>query len=321
MTKIILEAVVTEGDARRRLDQVAASVFSEYSRARLQEWIKAGCLKVNGQRCRPKDLVSLGDCLVVNAETKETGEWESEKMLLDIVYEDDSLIVVNKAKNLVVHPAAGHREGTLLNGLLHHFPDLRQLPRAGIIHRLDKDTTGLLMVAKTLAAHSDLVAKLARREVSREYEAIACGVLTGGGTIDLPLGRHTVNRKKRAVTENGQEAITHYKVIKRFRSHTHLLIKLETGRTHQIRVHMSYKGYPLIGDQLYGARLSLPAGCELSLAESLKSFQRQALHARRLGVSHPETEEMMYWEADLPNDITALVGKLEKDASMVGSDA
>lgn len=320
MTKIILEAVVAEESVRRRLDQVAASLFSEHSRARLQEWIKAGCLTVNGQKCRPKDLVSLGDRLVVSAEIEEVGDWESEKMLLDIVHEDDSLIVVNKAKNLVVHPAAGHRQGTLLNGLLHHCPDLRKLPRAGIIHRLDKDTTGLLMVAKTLAAHTDLVAKLSRREVSREYEAIACGVLTGGGTIDLPLGRHPVNRKKRAVSENGQEAITHYKIIKRFRSHTHLLIKLETGRTHQIRVHMSYKSYPLIGDQLYGARLSLPAGCELSLAESLKNFQRQALHARRLGVSHPETKEIMHWEADLPTDMKFLLGKLEKDFAMVGSD-
>lgn len=320
MTKIILEAVVAEESVKRRLDQVAASLFSEHSRARLQEWIKAGCLTVNGQKRRPKDLVSLGDRIVVSAEIEEVGDWESEKMLLDIVHEDDSLIVVNKAKNLVVHPAAGHRQGTLLNGLLHHCPDLRKLPRAGIIHRLDKDTTGLLMVAKTLAAHTDLVAKLARREVSREYEAIACGVLTGGGTIDLPLGRHPVNRKKRAVSENGQEAITHYKIIKRFRSHTHLLIKLETGRTHQIRVHMSYKSYPLIGDQLYGARLLLPAGCELSLAESLKNFQRQALHARRLGVSHPETKEIMHWEADLPTDIKFLLGKLEKDFAMVGSD-
>ena len=214
MTKIILEAVVAEESVKRRLDQVAASLFSEHSRARLQEWIKAGCLTVNGQKRRPKDLVSLGDRIVVSAEIEEVGDWESEKMLLDIVHEDDSLIVVNKAKNLVVHPAAGHRQGTLLNGLLHHCPDLRKLPRAGIIHRLDKDTTGLLMVAKTLTAHTDLVAKLARREVSREYEAIACGVLTGGGTIDLPLGRHPVNRKKRAVSENGQEAITPSKIIK-----------------------------------------------------------------------------------------------------------
>jgi 23S rRNA pseudouridine1911/1915/1917 synthase len=321
MTKIILEAVVAEESVKRRLDQVAASLFSEHSRARLQEWIKAGCLTVNGQKRRPKDLVSLGDRIVVSAEIEEVGDWESEKMLLDIVHEDDSLIVVNKAKNLVVHPAAGHRQGTLLNGLLHHCPDLRKLPRAGIIHRLDKDTTGLLMVAKTLAAHTDLVAKLARREVSREYEAIACGVLTGGGTIDLPLGRHPVNRKKRAVSENGQEAITHYKIIKRFRSHTHLLIKLETGRTHQIRVHMSYKSYPLVGDQLYGARLSLPAACELSLAESLKNFQRQALHARRLGVSHPETREVMHWEADLPADIKFLLDKLKKDSVMSGTDA
>ena len=266
MTKIKLEAVVSESDAKRRLDQVAASLFSEHSRARLQQWIKSGWLTVNGQQRRPKDLVYLGDHLVVQADVEEAGEWESEKMLLDIVYEDDSLIVINKAKNLVVHPAAGHQQGTLLNGLLHHCPNLRQLPRAGIIHRLDKDTTGLLMVAKTLVAHTDLVAKLAKREVSREYEAIACGVLTGGGKIDLPLGRHPVNRKKRAVSENGQEAITHYKVIKRFRSHTHLLIKLDTGLTHQISAHMSHKSYPLVGDQLYGTRLSLPAGCEPSLA-------------------------------------------------------
>ena len=321
MTKIKLEAVVSESDAKRRLDQVAASLFSEHSRARLQQWIKSGWLTVNGQQRRPKDLVYLGDHLVVQADVEEAGEWESEKMLLDIVYEDDSLIVINKAKNLVVHPAAGHQQGTLLNGLLHHCPNLRQLPRAGIIHRLDKDTTGLLMVAKTLVAHTDLVAKLAKREVSREYEAIACGVLTGGGKIDLPLGRHPVNRKKRAVSENGQEAITHYKVIKRFRSHTHLLIKLDTGRTHQIRAHMSHKSYPLVGDQLYGTRLSLPAGCEPSLAESLKNFKRQALHARRLGVSHPETKKVMHWEADLPADIKFLLEKLEKDFIMASSDA
>jgi 23S rRNA pseudouridine1911/1915/1917 synthase len=236
-------------------------------------------------------------------------------MPLDLVFEDDQLLVLNKATDTVVHPAAGHWEGTLLNGLLHHCPQLDQVPRAGIVHRLDKDTTGLLVVAKTLEAHHELVRQLQNREVEREYQAIVQGVLTGGGTVNEPLGRHPVNRKKRAIVQlNGQEAITHYRVRERFRSHTHIQVKLETGRTHQIRVHMMHLNHPLVGDPLYGGRLRIPAACSAALALELKNFKRQALHAGRLGLVHPGTGQRMEWESRLPDDMVSLLAVLEADS-------
>ena len=313
MTHIVLHAQVTEVFANQRLDLVAAQLFPDYSRARLQTWIKDADLKVNGAPARPRDTVYDGDELAIDVVLQAEREWEAQAMPLDIVYEDDQLIVLNKATDVVVHPAAGHRDGTLLNGLLNHCPSLKEVPRAGIVHRLDKDTTGLMMVAKTLESHAVLVEQLRERTVKREYEAVAQGVLTGGGTVDAPLGRHPVNRKRRAVVEEGQEAVTHYRVMQRYRSHTHIHVQLETGRTHQIRAHLAHTNIPLVGDPLYSGRLQLPAACSPLLAETLRGFRRQALHARRLTLQHPATSETMSWEAPLPDDFLALLDVLAAD--------
>ncbi len=312
-TRISLQALVTPALDGARLDQAAAALFPDYSRGRLQQWIKEGGLLVNGRQLRGKDRINAGDALVLETELAVEERHEPEAVDLNIVYEDDDVIVLNKPVNTVVHPAAGNRTGTLLNGLLHHCPALREIPRAGIVHRLDKDTTGLMVVAKTLQAHRLLVKQLQRREVEREYEAIVIGVMTGGGTVDLPLGRHPVHRQKRAVIENGKEAVTHYRVLNRFHAHTHILVKLETGRTHQIRVHMSHIRYPLVGDPLYGGRLQIPRGCSNALADAIKQFRRQALHARRLGFEHPSTGEYMSWEAELPSDMQALLAVMQAD--------
>ena len=314
MTHIVLHAQVPETSANQRLDLVAAQMFPEYSRARLQTWIKDGKFTVNGAVGRPRDTVYAGDELHVDVVLQPEREWEAQAMPLDIVGEDEHLRIRNKAADVGVHPAAGHRDGTLLNGLLSHAPSLQEVPRAGIVHRLDKDTTGLMMVAKTLASHTFLVEQLRAREVKREYEAIAQGVLTGGGTVDAPLGRHPVNRKRRAVIEGGQEAVTHYRVLQRYRSHTHIDVRLETGRTHQIRAHLAHINIPLVGDPLYSGRLQLPAGCSPSLAEALRGFKRQALHARRLTLQHPESGETVSWEAPLPADFESLISALEADA-------
>ncbi|MBL4820985.1 MAG: 23S rRNA pseudouridine(1911/1915/1917) synthase RluD [Gammaproteobacteria bacterium] len=313
-SKIAIRASVPDELSGNRLDQIAAQLFPDYSRARLQTWIKSGSLLVNGQLMRTRDKAHTGDCLELNAELDVEERWSAEPIPLDVVFEDESLIVINKPAGIVVHPAAGHMSGTLLNGLLHHCAQLELLPRAGIVHRLDKDTTGLMVVAKTLQAHTSLVQQLQARTVSREYEAIVTGVLTGGGTIDRPLGRHPVDRKKRAVLEEGQQAITHYTVIKRFLAHTHLRVKLETGRTHQIRVHLSYMKYPIVGDKQYGGRLRIPRSCTEDLANSLREFDRQALHAKNLKLIHPQSDEEMGWTAGLPEDMQNLLDVLAIDS-------
>lgn len=317
MTHIVLSAIVPETAANQRLDLVAAQLFPDYSRARLQTWIKEGQLKVNACAARPRDTVYGGDALSIDVHLQAEQEWQAQAMPIDIVFEDEHLIILNKATDVVVHPAAGHRDGTLLNGLLNHCPALKEVPRAGIVHRLDKDTTGLLMVAKTLESHAQLVEQLRLREIKREYEAVAQGVLTGGGKVDAPLGRHPVNRKRRAVVEDGQEAVTHYRVLNRFRSHTHIHVQLETGRTHQIRAHLAHINIPLVGDPLYSGRLQLPAGCSSRLADCLRGFKRQALHARRLTLQHPVTGETMTWEASLPQDFQNLLAVLDADVRAV----
>ncbi len=305
--------------AGTRLDQIAAKLFPDYSRSRLQEWIKSGQLLVDGQKKRPRDMISEASTIRINAELAPVENWTAEALPLDIVYEDEHLLVINKASNVVVHPAAGHRDGTLLNGLLQHCSELEALPRAGIVHRLDKDTTGLMVVAKTLTAHKSLVDQLQQRIVSREYEAVVKGVLTGGGTVNAKLGRHPVNRKKRAVLENGQEAISHYRVLERFRAHTHVQVNLETGRTHQIRVHMAHINYPLVGDPLYGGRMQVPRAASPELTSMLKGFRRQALHARRLKLTHPERNEEVSWEVNLPEDFTNLLSVLREDQTGTGN--
>lgn len=312
-TRIALQAEVPHEQSGKRLDQIAAHLFPDFSRARLQSWIKQGQLLVNGKHLRPKDKLQEGDSLVVAAELEALDAWEAQPLALNIVYEDEYLLVLNKSAGTVVHPAAGNYSGTLLNGLLHHCSGLQELPRAGIVHRLDKDTTGLMVVAKTLQSHAYLVNLLQERNISREYEAIVQGVLTGGGTIDAPIGRHPVNRKKQAVNANGRHAVTHYRVAKRFRAHTHVHVKLETGRTHQIRVHMAHINHSLVGDPAYGGRFQVPAACTPELSEALRGFRRQALHAARLTFVHPVSAEEMTWEAPLPDDIQALLVTLASD--------
>lgn len=298
--------------AGKRLDQVLASLFPELSRARLQSWVEDGRVTVNGAACKKKDKMKGGETLTVEPEEEsQEVEFQPEDIPLNVVYEDEDILVVNKPPGLVVHPAAGNWSGTLLNGLLHYLPALANVPRAGIVHRLDKDTSGLMVVAKTLAAHKALVESLQERDVSREYVALVQGVMVAGGTVDAPIGRHSKDRKRMAVSVGGKEAITHYRVTARFPAHSLLEVKLETGRTHQIRVHLSSIHYPIVGDPVYGGRLKLPVGASEELIEELKTFRRQALHARKLGLDHPATGDYMEWSADLPEDFQHLLELLE----------
>ncbi len=314
MGEIINQTTVVPDElGGRRLDQIAASSFPDFSRARLQEWIKNGFLLVNGEQRKPRDKLYGGESLSLDVTVQDEESWLPEDIALSIVYKDDDIIVINKPAGLVVHPAAGNRSGTLLNALLFHFPDNASVPRAGIVHRLDKDTTGLMVVARNLAAHTDLVSQLQERTVSREYEAVAQGVITAGGMVDAPIGRHPHNRLKMAVVKGGKESVTHYRVLKRFDAHTHLSLKLESGRTHQIRVHMSHLHHPLVGDDLYAGGLKFPKACPDALADTLRQFRRQALHARKLGLIHPVTDEYMEWEVELPEDFKSLLLSLKEN--------
>lgn len=314
--RICMTKLVAPESGGQRLDQVAAQLFPDFSRSRLQGWIKDGCLTMDGRTVRPRDTVYGGEKLVLDAEREVQGDWQPEAIALDVIYEDQALMVINKPAGLVVHPAAGHQDGTLLNALLHHAPELAKVPRAGIVHRLDKDTTGLMVVAKTLEAQTDLVAQLQARSVTREYEAVVVGVMTAGGKVDEPIARHGTNRQKMAVMVGGKQAVSHYRVITRFRAHTHVRVKLETGRTHQIRVHMSYIHFPLIGDQTYGGRMRIPAGATPELIETLRGFPRQALHARRLELQHPDDGRTMSWEVPLPADMLNLLALLREDGEL-----
>lgn len=312
---IVLNATVPEHMAGARLDQVAAELFSSYSRSRLQKWIKDGELLVDGKSCRPRDKLFGGEQLSIKALLEPEGEWLAEAIELDVCYEDEDILVINKPAGLVVHPAAGNYQGTLLNGVLHYLPANENIPRAGIVHRLDKETSGLMVVAKTLVAHQSLVKQLQAKTVSREYLAIVQGVMTGGGTVDKPIGRHPQARTKMAVLDfGGKEAVSHYRVIERFPAHTLIRVKLETGRTHQIRVHMASIGYPLVGDSTYGGRLKLPKGSTQELHDALRAFRRQALHATQLALSHPVSGEHMEWQALPPADFNRLFAVLKSDA-------
>ncbi|MEX1033045.1 MAG: 23S rRNA pseudouridine(1911/1915/1917) synthase RluD [Cellvibrionaceae bacterium] len=294
-----------------RLDQVATTLFPRYSRGRLQAWIKNGALTVDGRPGKAKQKLTGGECLTLIAEEEPQGDWIAQEIPLDIVFEDQHLLVLNKSAGLVVHPAAGNASGTLLNALMHYYPELVNLPRGGIVHRLDKDTTGLMVVAKTLASHRSLVAQLQARTVERRYEAVAMGSLHGAGTIDAPIGRHPRQRKKMAVvSRGGKEAVTHYDIAKRFPNHTYLRLKLETGRTHQIRVHLAHIGHPLVGDATYGGRRQLPKSASSALVKAVQDLGRQALHARRLALVHPQSGERQSWEAPTPADLSALLDAL-----------
>lgn len=308
MTKLTTE--VPFEMAGMRLDQALAELFADYSRSKLQTWVKSGRVLVNGILLKPKDKLEGGEEITLDAEAEVVITSEPEDIPLEIVYEDDSLLIVNKPAGLVVHPAVGNWSGTLVNALLNHDAGLETLPRAGIVHRIDKDTSGLLMIAKTLQAHHSLTGQLQDREIHREYLAVTRGRMTAGGTIDEPIGRHPSDRKRYVVRESGKFAVTHYRVVKRFTHHTLVQVKLETGRTHQIRVHMAHIRYPLLGDPVYGGRFQMPPTCSERLEKALRGFKRQALHAAKLGLRHPVTDEYYEWEQALPDDMENLLAAL-----------
>lgn len=308
----IISTVPAEMDGMR-LDQVVADLCPQFSRSQIQKWIKAGHIKVDDKILKPKERLTGGEQIILDAVLEPQTEFDAEDIPLAIVYEDEAILVLNKPAGLVVHPAAGNWSGTLVNALLHYSAALEVLPRAGIVHRLDKDTTGLMVVAKTLEAHTALVEQLQAREVKREYLALVHGRVVAGSTVDAPIGRHPVDRKRQAVTEEGKEAITHYRVEERFAHHTLLRVSLETGRTHQIRVHLSHKHMPIVGDPVYGGRPRFPAGASEALRQVVQAFPRQALHATRLGLSHPITGERMQWEVPIPEDIAELLTFLRSD--------
>lgn len=309
----ILTARVPDELAGMRLDQCLAEMFPDYSRSKLQTWVKDGRVLVDGEQRKGREKLDGGEEIELDAEAEQVVEYDAEDIPLDIIYEDESILIVNKPAGLVVHPAVGNWTGTLVNALLNHAPHLDTLPRAGIVHRIDKETSGLLMVAKTLQAHNSLVEQLQERSIHREYLALVKGWMTAGGTVDQPIGRHPVDRKRNAVRRDGKEAVTHYRLEQRFKRHTLIRVKLETGRTHQIRVHMTHINYPLIGDQVYGGRFQMPAECNPALAEALRSFKRQALHATKLGLEHPETGEYMEWELPMPDDMQNLIKLLTEN--------
>ncbi len=301
--------------AGQRMDQVLARLYPDYSRARLQKWLKDGQILVNGALCRAKDKAAGGEHIELRAEPGEEVVAAPQNLALQVIFEDAYLIVLNKPAGLVVHPAAGNWDGTVQNGLLYSYPELVEVPRAGIVHRLDKETTGLMVVARNLKAHKSLVEQLQVKSVEREYHAVVVGNMVAGGMVDAPVGRHPKDRKRMAVVhQGGKEARTHYRVLEKFRAHTYIKCMLETGRTHQIRVHMAHIRYPLVGDPVYGGRLRMPPGAGEALSQELRSFNRQALHAWRLCLRHPATGEAMEWTADLPADMVQLLEMLRADS-------
>ncbi len=312
-----LEGIISDESAGLRQDAALAQLFPDYSRGQITKWIKAGEVLVNNKKLRPRDAVAGREHVVIAAQIEAVDDtWTAEEIKLDIIHEDDDVIILNKSAGMVVHPGAGNRDGTLVNALLHHAPQLEGIPRAGIVHRIDKGTTGLLMIAKTLRAHNSLVTQLQEHTVLREYQAITMGVMTAGGTIDEPIGRHPVERKRQAVISSGKHAVTHYRVVHRYRAHTHIRCNLETGRTHQIRVHMAHLRYPLLGDPAYGGRLRLPKGASEDTQTALQAFRRQALHAGLLGFIHPATEQEVSWQIDMPEDMLNILAVLDKDQKL-----
>jgi 23S rRNA pseudouridine1911/1915/1917 synthase len=312
-SRVALQLVIPETHSGQRLDQALAALLPDYSRSRLKAWIEGGEVQVDGASRRPRDRVLGGEAVSIDAQIEAEVPATPQDIPLAIVHRDRDLFVVDKPAGLVVHPGAGNPDSTLQNALLALDPALGRLSRAGIVHRLDKDTSGLLIVARTVAAHTALVRMIEAREVHREYEAVSRGVMTAGGTIDAPIDRHPTDRVRMAVRDGGREATTHYRVIQRYRAHTHVRVQLETGRTHQIRVHLAHAGYPLVGDRVYGGRLALPKGASEELRAALRAFPRQALHAARLELAHPVSGKPLEIEAPLPADFRELLAVLARD--------
>jgi 23S rRNA pseudouridine1911/1915/1917 synthase len=315
MTSIHHNFVIPQELAGLRLDQAISKVLPVYSRTQIQEWIKNSALLVDGKPAKARDGVLGGETILIDAQPKQQPTFLAQQIDLNIIFEDDDLLIINKPVGMVVHPGTGNMEGTLLNALLHHAPSLNELPRAGIIHRLDKDTSGLLVIAKTAIALTDLSRQLKDHAIKRIYQTVVNGIFLSGGTINQPISRHAINRKKMAVMETGKEAVTHYRLMERYRAHTRLKVQLETGRTHQIRVHMSHIHHAVLGDQIYGGRLQLPKGATPPLIDMLRKFKRQALHAAELEFTHPTSGEIVTFQAPLPDDMVKLIDVLKQDAA------
>ncbi|MFW1859782.1 23S rRNA pseudouridine(1911/1915/1917) synthase RluD [Acinetobacter defluvii] len=312
-TRLSLQFQLDDSYLGQRIDQVAAAVWSDFSREKLKQWLKDGHLLVNGNIVKPKYKCEGNELLTLEVELEAQTSAQPENIPLDIVYEDDDIIVINKPVGMVVHPGAGNSNGTLVNALLHHYPKSSELTRAGLVHRIDKDTSGLLVVAKNLEAQFSLSKQLAKKSVYRVYDLICYGNIIAGGTIDEPIKRHPVDRIKMAILPGGRDAVTHYNVKERFQNFTRVQAQLETGRTHQIRVHFTYIGYPLVGDPVYMSRVKVPAGASQLLSDTLRGFKRQALHAAKLGLIHPRSKEEMLFEAAWPEDFTYLVNTLRSE--------
>jgi 23S rRNA pseudouridine1911/1915/1917 synthase len=308
--------------AGQRLDSALARLMPEHSRTRIKGWIEAGAVTLRQRACKPRDLVEGGSRVRVQMSLKTAlTEVLPEAIELRVVHEDAQVLVIDKPAGLVVHPGAGNPGHTLQNALLGRDPTLAALPRAGLIHRLDKDTSGLLVVARTPEAQTSLTRQLMARTMSREYVAVCVGVMTGGGTVDEPIGRHRGDRLKMAIRASGRPAVTHYRILERFRAHTALKVKLDTGRTHQIRLHLSHIKYPIVGDPVYGGRFGLPRGATPELIETLRGFKRQALHAGSLGFDHPRTGKPLTLHADVPADFAQLIAALREDARAAAREA
>lgn len=312
MRQFSFEHIVNQELVGKRLDQALAELIPIHSRSRIQSWIKSGQVTVNNKIQKQRSLLASEDHIRINAQFEETGNHVPEDIPLAVIYEDEYLAVINKPAGLVIHPGAGNPGHTLVNALLHYDPGLARVPRAGIVHRLDKGTTGILLIARTPRAHTSLLEQLQRRQIVREYQAVVCGRVTAGNTIERNIGRHSTKRKRMAVTENGKPAVTHYRLIERFSHYSHIRVKLETGRTHQIRVHMAHVNHPLVGDPVYGRNQSLRKGVNGETRTAIARFKRQALHAFSLAFAHPASAERCQFEAALPEDLQALLNDLEQ---------
>ncbi len=308
------KAIASPGQAGSRLDQVASILFADYSRARLQKWIRSGELTVNGSGAKATYKIAGNEVLIIDAETELDDSVLPQAIGLDVIHADQDLLIINKPVGLVVHPAAGNRDGTLQNALLHFDPGLAALPRSGIVHRLDKDTSGVMVVARSLRAHTSLVNQLQTRSMSRVYETICLGEMRGVARVDEPIGRHPRDRKRMAVVASGRPSVTHFRILQAFKGLTHLEVSLETGRTHQIRVHLAHLGYPVVGDTVYGRNLRAVKGMNAELIEAVRQFSRQALHARSLKLQHPADGKELEFHAPLPADMQNLLSVLRQTA-------